>query len=79
VNADNEHILKAQEESNGVLLNKLHDHENLKNKEFVSKKAWKRKVRNKASSYTDIEPTNEKLNNKRKQKYEDSNESSDSN
>ena len=32
VKADNECIIKEQEELNDVLLNKLHDHENLKNK-----------------------------------------------
>jgi hypothetical protein len=83
VKVDNERILKAQEELNDVLLNKLHDRENFKNKEFgsneIGNETYKRKVRKHKSSDTDTESTNEKLDNKRKQKIEDSSESSDSN
>jgi hypothetical protein len=83
VKDDNERILKAQEELNGMLLNKLHDHENYKNKEFdsniVGTETYKRKVRKLKSSDTEIESTNEKFDNKRKQKFEDSSDRSDSN
>ena len=72
VKDDNERNLKEQEELNEVLLNKLHDHENLKNKEFgfnkIGNKACKQKVRKQASSNTDTESNNEKLDSKRKQK-----------
>jgi hypothetical protein len=82
VKADNECIIKEQEELNDVLLNKLHDHENLKNKEFVCNEigngACKRKVGKSTSSDINTEYTNEKLDSERKQKYEDSSERSDS-
>jgi len=83
VKDDNEHILKEQEWLNGLLLNKLHDRENLKNKEFgsiqIGNEACKWKVRKQASLDSDIESTNEKLDNKIRQKYEDSSERSHNN
>jgi hypothetical protein len=83
VKVNNERILKEQEELNDILLNKLHDHENLKNKYFdsneIGNETCKQKTRKHKSYDTDTKSTNEKLENKRKHKFEYSIESSDSN